>query len=112
MPGKRGARLYKKRRRWYADFRDFGDVGGRQEALTRKDEHYATKSRKVAVRLAKARLAELQRLRKAGHGGRDDDLRMLGPFVDYHLEREARRKGADAAPCSAKTSSTLQSLTS
>lgn len=97
MPRKREGRLYKKRRRWYADFRDFKDVGGRQEALIRKSERYGTTSRKVATRLAKARLAELRRLRKAGHGGRDEDLRMLGPFVDYHLEREARRKGADAA---------------
>jgi len=72
-------------------------VGGRQEALIRKGERYGTTSRKFATRLAKARLAELGRLRKAGHGGREDDLRMLGPFVDCHLEREARRKGADAA---------------
>ena len=43
MPRKRGDRLYKKDRRWYADFRDFRDVGGRREALIRRGEPYATK---------------------------------------------------------------------
>ena len=83
--------------RFYADFRGFQDVGGGQEALVPEGQRFATKDHRVAKRLGKARLAELRRLRKAGHADREDDLRKLGPFVDYHLEREAKRKGADPA---------------
>lgn len=89
--------LYKKNGRYYADFRTFSDVGGGQEAMKPEGERYATKDHRVAKRLGKARFAELRRLRKGGHAGEAADLRRLGPFVDYHLEREARRKDADPA---------------
>lgn len=89
--------LYKKNGRFYGDFRAYADVGGGQEALVPEGERYATKDHRIAKRLGKGRLAELRRLRKAGHADRDDDLRKLGSFVDYRLEQEARRKGADPA---------------
>lgn len=87
--------LYKKNGRWYGDFRPYADVGGRQEALRLEGERYATKDYPVAKRLAKARLAELRRLRLGGHCAGTVDLRLLGPFIDHHMEREAKRKGAD-----------------
>jgi integrase len=84
--------MYRKNGRFYGDFRTFADVGGSQEALVPQGERFATKKHPVAKRLAKARLAELKRLRKAGLGDEWGDLRRLGPFVDYHLEKEARRR--------------------
>jgi hypothetical protein len=84
--------LYKKDGRFYGDFRSYRDVGGGQEAMVPDGERFATKDYRAAKTLAKARLAELRGLRK---GGLDPDLRMLGPFVDYHLEQEAQRHGAD-----------------
>lgn len=50
-------RTYQKGQRWYGDFRDFADVGGRQEALQTDDEGLAG----VA---AARRLEELQQLRR------------------------------------------------
>jgi len=87
--------LYRKNDRWYGDFRPYADVGGALEALIPTGERYATPDLGIAKGLAKERLAELRRLRRAGHGGRDVDLRRLGPFVDYHLACEAQRKDAD-----------------
>ncbi|MGK7313636.1 MAG: tyrosine-type recombinase/integrase [Candidatus Longimicrobiales bacterium M2_2A_002] len=86
--------LYKKNGRYYADFRGYSDVGGGQEAMIPDDERYATKDYRVAKKLAKRRQAELRRLRKAGLEGENGDLRKLGPFVDYHLKKEAKKKGA------------------
>lgn len=37
MPRKRQKRLYTKRGRYYADFRDFADVGGGKEASSRPE---------------------------------------------------------------------------
>ncbi|MEX1183987.1 MAG: hypothetical protein WEF86_12210 [Gemmatimonadota bacterium] len=84
--------LYK----WYGDFRPYADVGGGQDALKPEGERCATKDRPVAKGLAKARLAELKRLRMGGHQSGSVDMRLLGPFVDFHMEREAKRKGADS----------------
>ncbi|MGH7464971.1 MAG: hypothetical protein ACREK1_07335 [Longimicrobiales bacterium] len=75
--------VYKKNGRWYGDFRPYADVNGGQEALKPEGERYATKDFRVAKALAKARLAELRRLRKNGHGGKDEDLRLLGNFIDH-----------------------------
>ena len=86
-------RLYRKNGRFYGDFRSFSDVGGAQEALKPDGERYATKDIKVAKRLAKARIKELKRIREAGMD-MGADLRRLGPFVDYHLEEEAKLEGA------------------
>jgi integrase len=83
--------LYQKNGRFYGDFRAFKDVGGGQEALKPEGDRVATKDLRVARTLA--RIEELRRLREAGLSG-EHDLRFLGPFVDYHLACEAKRKGA------------------
>jgi hypothetical protein len=62
-------------------------VGGRQEALIPEGERFATKARRKAIPLAKARLAELRRLRSAEQ---DPGLRYQGPFLDCHREMEAQ----------------------
>jgi hypothetical protein len=73
--------LYKKDGRWYGDFRPYADVGGGQEALKPEGERCVTKDHPEAKRLAKARLAELKRLRMCGHQAGSVDLRLLGPAL-------------------------------
>jgi hypothetical protein len=85
MGRKRQSRIYQKGQRWYGDFRDFKDVGGKQEALVAPGERYATDDEEVALKPAEARILELERLRKSGYRTRPDvDLTRLGDFVDYH----------------------------
>lgn len=51
-------------RRWYADLRDFADVGGRREALKPAGAKLATDDETVAHALLTVRLDELKRLRR------------------------------------------------
>ena len=80
--------------RYYADFRDFSHVGGKQEALSPAGEKRATTDGEEAVRLAEARLAELQGLQASLPATSAPDLRKAGPFVSDHLERMAREGSA------------------
>jgi hypothetical protein len=80
--------IYKNNGRYYGDFRSYKDVGGGQEALIPEGERFATKCKKTAKKLAKARRKELKQLRVADV---DPDLQYLGPFVDYHMMEEALR---------------------
>lgn len=59
MPRKRKdpSRIFWKRGRAYADFRDFADVGGGREALMVPDDRYATTDPDMASVLAGQRLA-------------------------------------------------------
>jgi len=64
MPKKRTTRLYRRGRRYWADFRDFADVGGGQEALMAPGEPFATEDPDVAAKLATQRLEDLETLRR------------------------------------------------
>lgn len=63
------SRIYTRTRgpsaRYYADFRDFKDVGGGQEALIPRGSSRATTCPREAESLATARLAELERRKAA-----------------------------------------------
>lgn len=86
---KSNGRLYKRGKRWWADFRDFADVGGAQEAMKPAGASFATDDEEVAEVLAGKRLAELQRRRllKATTGlERTETLRSL---ADLHLKLKA-----------------------
>jgi integrase len=91
------SRLYRRTRggpgRYYADFRDFSDVGGDQEALTPAGERFATADRNVAIALAEARLAQLKGLRDALPKG-DAARRQFGPFARRHLRVKAVNEDA------------------
>src|SRR5712692_827018 len=67
-PRKRKSRIYWRmrgsERRAYADFRDYRDVGGGQEALVASGEKLATADPDVASRLADRRLDELEAKRR------------------------------------------------
>ena len=59
MPKKRKSRIYTREQggavRFYGDFRDFGDVGGRREALVPRGADLATTDEKLAVALVAER---------------------------------------------------------
>lgn len=80
--------------RYYADFRDFKDVGGDWEALIPSGEHHATTIPAEAERLAGVRLAELRERRDLRPKGAAA-LRTLGPFAKHHLEQKAAMEEAD-----------------
>ena len=54
-------RLFTQRGRYYADFRDFRDVGGKREALKVTGQQRATTDARLAETLAATRLKDLQR---------------------------------------------------
>src|SRR4051812_15056365 len=66
-PRRRKSRIYWRARgggrRAWADFRDYVDVGGRQEALVAPGQHVATSDPDVAAHLVARRLAELDAAR-------------------------------------------------
>ena len=64
MPKHRTTRLYWRGSRAWADFRDFADVGGGQEALKADGEPFATDDPDVAAKLAGDRIEELEGLRR------------------------------------------------
>ena len=43
-------------RRWYGDFREYADVGGRIEALKPKGKGVGTKDRDIAIKLGAERI--------------------------------------------------------
>jgi hypothetical protein len=94
MPRKRQTRLYTKRARYYADFRDYADAGGGKEALIPSGERFATYNQEQAKELLKARLEELEGLRLNGPFDRAVDLTRLGDFVDHYMAYRASKPDA------------------
>ncbi len=80
--------------RYYADFRDFANEGGKLQALIGAGEQRATGDHALAVSLTTARLAALQAVRKvrpAGVAAR----RTFSAFADHHLCRMAKNGVAE-----------------
>jgi hypothetical protein len=94
MARKRQRRLYTKRGRYYADFRDYADVGGRKEALIPAGERFATTDKRQARALGRARHQELKALRRLGLRDTPTDLTRLGDFVDHYLVYRASKPDA------------------
>ena len=84
-------RLYQKGRGFYADFRDFADVGGAQEALKPPGERWATKDEDVAHRLLFGRLDELKAKREGKGSAQPDDPR-LEDYARRHLRLKRTRR--------------------
>jgi len=86
---KKSGRIYWRKRgglsRAYGDFRDYSDVGGRQEALVAPGEKLATSDSDAAQALVAARLKELDEARRgrALHGERKRAT--LQDFASEHL---------------------------
>jgi len=100
MPKERESRLYRKRGRFYGDFRD---LGGKLEALKPPGETRATMDPDVAASIATARVAELetrQREEREEAGRRErsrvllgiDREARLGEYAEHHLV-EKRKAG-------------------
>jgi integrase len=94
MPRKRTSRLYSRTRggqtRWYADFRDFADVGGSQEAMTARGERQATTDPDVAAELVAARLRELEAARRGRALIGVTREATLARFAAEHLKKKAK----------------------
>ena len=73
-------------RGWYADLRDYSDVGGKREAMKPVGGDRATEDRDEAVTLLVERLKELDALR-VGQGAREDPS--LLDYATYHLAIKA-----------------------
>ena len=78
-------RIYTRRGgRFYADFRDFAAVGGRQEALKPPGSNRATTDPEEASRLAERRMAELEALRVTPASQRQLP-RTLAAYGEHHV---------------------------
>jgi integrase len=77
-------------RRAYADFRDFGDVGGRREALVAGGTKTATTDPLVAEKLASERLVELQNRRRNKVILGLEQQATLAAFAAHHLVEKQR----------------------
>lgn len=86
---RRRDRLYwREGRGWYADLRDFADVGGKREAMVPEGQRHATQDRDEAVRILTARVDELKELRRSGANDRPEDP-TLADYAKRHLEVKA-----------------------
>lgn len=94
MGRKKQGRLYTRVRggeaRYYADFRDFADVGGRQEALIAPGDRAATTDPVIAQKLLSDRLAELQALKRGKVLYGIERTARLAEYASYHLVEKAR----------------------
>jgi hypothetical protein len=84
-------------RGWYADFRRYGDVGGRLEVLVPRGATRATPDADVAAQVYAGRLAELERARRDGALTGRTRRRQLADYVAYHLEQKARTGKVEVA---------------
>lgn len=94
MPPQRRQRIYWKRGRAYADFRDFAKWGGKLEALRPRGSRYATTDTDEAVLLCAKRLDELSTTRRLHPDGisAQKSAETITAYVNYHMERLAARK--------------------
>ena len=90
MPKKRTTRIYQRGDRYWADFRDYVDVGGRQEALVPIGMTRATDDLDVAEQVLGERLTELQQLRVVRHATGLRRVATLADFADQHLREKAQ----------------------
>lgn len=83
-------RLYVRRQggeaRFYADFRDYSDVGGGREALRPVGTARATTDEHLAQTLLAQRLTALEAMRVRGHRNEPVHRVMLSAFAEYHLQ--------------------------
>ena len=95
------SRLYSRRRgktspsRYYADFRDFDYVGGKQEPLAPPGSKRATTDEEEALELARRRLDELEGVAEKLPDRSVASERTLGSFVEKHLLLLAKARDAE-----------------
>lgn len=101
MGRKRRSRLYTRfqggGRRFYGDFRDYSDVGGKREALVPFGAACATEDEKLAQLLVSRRLADLEDRRRRCAVGEPLEIAYLSSFSAYHLDLKAKSGRVSAA---------------
>lgn len=94
MAKRRKSRVYCRDRggelRYYGDFRDFSDVGGKREPLTPAGSALATSDRDVAERLSGQRVKELEQKRRNRDVLGIEREKNLADYAAYHLEQKAK----------------------
>lgn len=94
MPRNRKSRLYSRwqggQRRYYADFRDFADVGGKREALIPKGADRATTDEKLAQIVLAERLGDLEARRRRKQRGEPEEEALLASYAAHHLLSKAK----------------------
>ena len=89
---RRATRLYRRKERYYADFRDFADVGGKQEAMVPPGERWATTDRDVAADIVSERVKELKARRKVAPRGEPVHMDpLVEDYARYHLRHKATK---------------------
>lgn len=76
--------------RYYADFREFADVGGAREALKEPGQSTATTDPEIAAELAERREQELKERRRSRVFLGVERQASLSEFADYHLRAKAK----------------------
>ncbi len=90
---RKDSRVFRRGRRYYADFRDHADVGGAVEALKVPGEKRATTDDELAETLAAQRLSDLQRNRAESQGRSVAGLPPITRLADWvrdHLIAKAK----------------------
>jgi integrase len=75
--------------RYWVDFRDYAEVGGKQEALCPQGTKFATSDPVVARSLAETRLAQLEKLRTTRPAVGPARPRTLAAYAAHHLKQKA-----------------------
>jgi integrase len=89
--------------RYYGDFREFKDVGGKREALKPLGAKRATTDRKLAMELITARIAELEGMRRRRQRGEPLRDAHLAEYSVYHLNQTKSSKSVTDQWLSAAT---------
>jgi integrase len=87
---KKNGRVYWRGERAWGDFREYSDVGGGLEALRPAGERFATRDADVAMKLASARVEDLETRRRSKSLLGLEAPAELARFAAYYLERRAR----------------------
>ena len=90
MPKKQKPRTYQRNGRYWADFRDYADQGGKREPLVPAGERMATTDPDVAARLVADRLGELEQRRRNKALLGIERQAGLAEYAAHHLEEKAR----------------------
>lgn len=89
---KMGGRFYLRGSRFYADLRDYSDVGGKQEALIPPGRTRATTDRDEAAALVVQRIKALKEMRKRGDAADTDNNPTFEDYARYHLLAKAHAR--------------------
>lgn len=80
--------------RYYGDFREYADVGGKREALVPAGGKRATDDKRLAVLIAAERIESLENQRRNRQLGVPEEDASLAAYASYHMKKKATSGGA------------------